>query len=219
MRHAVSALTLTAVLLAATVGRGDVSVVLKDMQLPPGTAGYIDAMISGSDPLEIAGYEFRLSSSGPTRLEFVDPQPVAWLSDPGYLFQDDSADAAMLHPLVGGVSQTVLPGDTFIGSDMAASGRDVTVGADRLLARLYVTAATTLPPRPGDTFSISLARSDSTGFLDHAGNSIPFSRTPGIVTVVPEPSTLMMALVAAGLTLTVGCVKRTGVLGSEVTED
>ena len=114
MRHALSILALTAAITAAAPVRGDVRVTLGTLQLPPGGMGYLDATISGADdPLWLAGFEFRISTAGPTRLEFVDPQPLGYLSDPDYVFHGDSYDAAMLlalEPMDVHVGRTLLLG-------------------------------------------------------------------------------------------------------------
>jgi hypothetical protein len=123
-----SLIFLSAFSLLPSSSRAALVVTVGDLQLLPGGSGSVDVIVSGDyDPVRIAGYEFRIRTTGQTRLGFLDPQPTDWLADPDYLFQGDSYDAAMSAPIVGHVSQMALPGDTFTGSDMTASAGNVLV--------------------------------------------------------------------------------------------
>lgn len=174
----------------------EIGVTIGNLDLAPGGTGFVEVSITGdNDLLQAAGFEFRIQSLGPTSLEFVDPQPYDYLSDSGYVFSSDSF--ALDYPPVGGVSETVVPGDTFLGGDMTLSMADVTVTSFKLLARLQVTANTMLPPEAGDLFTISLEPSLSTYFSDSGFNTIGYSATTGTVNIVPEPGTITLLLVSA----------------------
>jgi hypothetical protein len=175
---------------------GAITLSVSDVTLAPGASGSVDVTIESDnivldDPLQFFDVSYLITTLGVTRLEFVDPQPEAYLTDPDYVFAGDSF--AALFPPAGAVSLTTVPNDTYLVSDFTDSLMDVNVTSPKLLARLHVTAATALPPQPGDMFSIS----PTVNFLtDSLGNDIPFAVNSGTVTisqtqsVIPEPSTL-----------------------------
>lgn len=171
-----------------------------DATLLAGGTGTVDVLIASDSPsgdlVSFLGFEFRVSTGGPTRLEFVNPQSDLQLTDPNYLFAGDSLAAAF--PPVGLVSTTIVPNDTIIGGDATFSGNEINVGSTPvLLARLELTAGTVLPPIPGDTFIIDLVPGALTFFQDNTFTNVQFSSTSGTVTIViPEPSSAMLAIVA-----------------------
>jgi hypothetical protein len=131
----------------------DLIVTISGSTVPAGGAGFVDVFIESDDllfgdPLSSFGFEFRITTGGATRLEFVDPQADPQLTDPNYVFFGDSAASNTPFP-VGTVSMTSVPNDTFIGGDFTDSGGDVTVTISKLLARLQVTATTASPPSAG----------------------------------------------------------------------
>ena len=132
----------------------------------------------------------------------VAPQPDPQLADPAYVFFGDSLDTNAGLPF-GQVSTTVVPRDTFIGGDSTDSGNEVVVTTSRLLASLRVTSATSLPPLPGDTFTLRLIAGSNTFFADNIG-TIPFASRSGTITIgaIPEPGSL--ALLALGM-LSIAC--------------
>jgi hypothetical protein len=191
------------------VGKAELVLSVKGADMFPGNQRYLDVTVEGhGDTLKAFGFEFRISTTAPTYLQFVDPQPYNYLSDSNYVFATNSADA--LYPPVGNVVDTVYPKDTFIGGDMTADGGYVTLDGTKLLARLLVTGDTILPPVLGDVFTVKLltpTESGSTFFMDKDGNEVTpssSSQYEGTVTINPEPSSLV-AVISGGIAL--GCVR------------
>lgn len=182
---------------AVQTARADLLISIDSANLAPGASTTVDVVVSSDAPLGdelgLFGFEFRISGLGPTRLDFVDPQSDLQLGDANYVFAGDSLAASF--PPVGIVDTTVLPNDTFTGGDATLGGGSITLDAtERLLARLEITAATTLPPVIGDSFTIELVAGGFTFFQDDAFNDIDFSSTPGAVTIVPEPGSNLLCL-------------------------
>ncbi|MGH7138795.1 MAG: PEP-CTERM sorting domain-containing protein [Pirellulales bacterium] len=208
-----------AILLLSGAGAGQAAVIVSvgDLLLPAGSMGYVPVDISGVGNLQSSNFEFRITTTGSTRLEFTDsPDPS---SDPtfaagsGYVFAGNSGDQT-LDIILGKASESMggVPNDTFIGGDFTADGNNVVLPATPdLLAYLPVTSLTSLPPVAGDTFTISLIpMSDAnpmgldgnTGFADKAGVYNAFTSSNGTVTItaasaVPEPGTFGMMLTGA----------------------
>jgi hypothetical protein len=190
------------------MARAALVITIGDATIAEGGTGFVDVLIHSDDvldgdPLQNFGFEFRITTAEPTRLEFVNPQSDPQLTDPNYVFFGDS-----LAEMIGVGPPILPPNTTFIGGDSTDSFADVTVlTTDKLLARLQLTAMMDLdlPPEVGDTFTISLEPSVNTFFNDSLINPISFSSTPGTVTigpaatVVPEPGAL--ALFALGSVL------------------
>lgn len=179
-------------------------IAIGNTSVTPSGTGTVDVLISSDgltgDELSSVGFEFRVTTAGPRRLDFVDPQNDLQLVDPNYIFAGDSLAATF--PPVSLVNTTIVPNDTIIGGDATFSGSEIIVGTTSLLlARLELTAITDLPPIVGDTFNIELVPSVLTFFQDNAFNDVLFSSTPGVVSiVVPEPSSkylLMTGLITA----------------------
>ena len=97
-----------------------------------------------------------------------------------------------------------MPNDTFRGGDWTADFTDVTVGSSaKLLARLkLVGAGGALMPQAGDTFQISVEATPFTSFQDSSFTDVGYTAGSGIITNVPEPSTVV-ALLTGGLGLCV----------------
>jgi hypothetical protein len=203
--------------------RAGLLVTVDNATLVAGTTTSVNVYVSSDDPLgadqalQSFGFEFRITIVPPV-LTFVDPQPIAYLTDPAYVFVGDSG--ALTLGQVGNVSPTVSPSDTFIGGDFTASFSDVLVPTtNRLLARLQISASAAAPTTVGTIALVpSLGTSveylnglSNTGFLDANLNPISFSSTPGTITVfaasggqvepvvVPEPASLTLLAAGAGL--------------------
>ena len=198
-RHlAVLALMMTIGTVSAVPCRANFLVTISDLSLAEKGIGFVDVMISSDavlgDPLNFAIFQFEISTLGVTRLEFVDPQLDSQLGDSGYVFFGDGVNENFGLP-VGSVGTNVVPNDTFMGGDNTLSGSDVVVTTDRLLARLYVTAATTLPPGIGETFTIHLVSGPLTSF-ESTGGLLAYTSIDGTVNIiaatVPEPSTFCL---------------------------
>ncbi|MFO0888286.1 MAG: PEP-CTERM sorting domain-containing protein [Isosphaeraceae bacterium] len=198
-------IALAILLLLLPPSRAGLIVSIGDLVLQPGGTGFVDVMIrsdiASGDQLGAFGFEFHIEGAGPRRLEFVSPQPDPQLGDATYVFSGDSLDASLSLP-VGSVSTIVVPNDTFVGGDSTASGGDMRVTSGRLLVRLQVTAAASLPPALGDTFSIGLAPTASTFFVDSSLNPVAFLSQPGTVSIVPEPASLILLGAGGILALT-----------------
>jgi hypothetical protein len=199
-RAVVLAAGLLASLLAVSA-RAGIFVDIGSPTLSVGGTGYVDVMISsdtpGGDNLSAYGFDFRITTAGPTRLEFVsigvdhhqlDPQ----LTDSRYVFFGNSTDQ-QLGFSVGAVNDLAVPPNSqYVGGDSTYLGNTITLtSTPQLLARLAVTANTTLAPQQGDTFTVSLDGGSSTFFLDGASAPITVSSTNSGTVTVPEPGTLI----------------------------
>lgn len=203
MRCLVLLLTISGLMVLTVPASAEPIITIGNSNIVQGGTGYVDVMIrsDSSDPLAAFGFDFRISTLGSTRLEFVDPQPYGYLSLGNYVFAGDSY--AHSNPPVGMVSTSNVPNDTFIGGDNTLSGTDVSLDNTwKLLTRLELTANTYLPPEVGNTFAIALEPSGSSFFQDAGGTPIDYSWSPGTVTItpVPEPSTII-AVISGGLCL------------------
>ena len=145
--------------------RADFTVSIGNQTVPVGGAGYVDVMVSsnspGGDLLNAFNFDFRIGSAGQTRMEFMGTQPDLQLTDPNYVFLEDSFDhddPLNQFPMpVGTVSSLSEPNNRFVGGDSAADLSDMLITATpKLLARLEVNASTGLLPSAGDTFTVSL---------------------------------------------------------------
>ncbi|MGD9632155.1 MAG: hypothetical protein AB7O59_24490 [Pirellulales bacterium] len=194
-------------LLATATARADFIVTVGNVSLGPGSTGYLPVYIKSdsSDALAITSFEFRITTGGPRRLEFLNsPSPASdpTFSDPTYVFAGNSLDEDLNLPL-GVAALATVPNDSFIGGDATADFSDVAVStSDFLLAMLPINAATALPPIAGDTFTITLVPPSApgldanTGFADSSAQFSEFSSIPGSVLIVPEPSVLTLLIVA-----------------------
>lgn len=192
---------LAGILLLALTSQGHaaIQITVGDLELYPGENGFVDVMIrsdTGTDLLDMFGLEFRITTGGSTRLEFVGPPSDPQLTDPGYvLFADSLAELA---PPAGNVSTVSQLNDTYIGGDGTLFGTGVAVPTtDTLLASLEVTAATGNAPQVGDTFTVSLEPGLCTFFWDPFWMDIDFSSTSGSVSVIPEPGRVVAAFFLA----------------------
>ena len=201
-----------------SVAQAGVIVKVDDLLLPAGSTAYVPVEIIGDATganVASTNFEFRITTTGPTRLEFTSsPLPA---SDPtfaaaNYLFAGNSFDQNNGLNL-GNATTTNVLNDTFIGGDATNNGSNVplTAGSDKLLAFLPVTSLTSLLPVAGDIFNISLVPltdanptglDGNTGFADNGGAYSSFASAPGTVTItaasaVPEPGTFGMLLAGA----------------------
>lgn len=157
---------------------------------------------SGVVNLAATSFEFQITTSGSTPLQFVnspDPALDPTFSDPNYVFFGASGDQAFDVPL-----GTAIAPDTFFGGDEANNSPDFFVSLDttpKLLGLLPVTTLSDSAPPAGDLFAVSLlpysTSNPITAFTDDNANSLsiaPESFTPGQATVTPEPSTLTLAM-------------------------
>ncbi len=164
---------------------------------------------TGTDLLDTFGLEFRITSSGGGRFEFVNPPTDPQLTDPEYVLAGDSLFA--LFPPAGAVITSSELNDTYIGGDATISMIGVSVPTTgELLARLEVSAATSNPPEFGESFTVNIEPTLNTFFydpnfyLDPESTPIDFSSTSGTVRMaIPEPSSLiiwaLMGLSVAGI--------------------
>jgi len=185
------------VLALATHSHAAIQVTLGDLELQPGETGLVDVLIrstDGSDVLDMFGVEFLITTSGSTRLEFVDPQSDSQLTDPEYILAGDSLNAIFAVP-AGSVLTLAEQNDWYIGGDGTLTGFGVAVPTtDSLLTRLKVTAATSNAPILGDAFTISLQPGPSTFFYDPLFTPLDATSVSGNVTIgaVPEPTSFLV---------------------------
>jgi hypothetical protein len=191
---------------AVSRARADLVITIGDLTLAPGGAGTIDVTITSDatpvDTLDSFGFEFRITGTGPTRLEFTATQPDPFaLTNPDYVFLGSSSDQQNGLTL-GSVSTTTVPNDTYIGGDQTGvGGSAVSIVGTKLIAQLSVTTVTSLPPMAGDSFTITLVPGINTDFSS-GGSSIGFTSRPGtvLVSAVPEPRSIHL-LCLGGLVL------------------
>jgi len=186
---------ISVVLLSAETVPAGLIVTYTNPVIAPGHDGFMDVYVaseSGTVDLLAVGFEFRISNTGPNRLEFVSAQPTEYLTDDKYIFVNDSSNQ-INNWGVGNVTTDVVPNDTFIGGDSTESETSVPVTGPRLLSRLKLTANTTLPPEEGETFAVSLVLSYSSFFSGADWNDVPYTSGSGTVQIssVPEPTTVL----------------------------
>jgi hypothetical protein len=211
-----------AILLAATApSRADFVVSIGNLVINTGGVGTLDVTLSSSDgtpmKLDSFGFDFEITRvSGEGRLEFTPTQNDPFFSSK-YVFYLNSGDntPAGQTPL-GTVSSTKSPNDTNIGSDYTNDSANVSVTSSMLLAHLTFTDATSLPPSPHSTFQVALIR-DSNTFFQYDSTTTPvadsFTVVGGLVTIVPEPSSLLLVMIGGLVVLIVaGWNSRRGVL-------
>jgi hypothetical protein len=192
-------------------------------QIAPGGSGFVNVYISSTTPggqlLGQTSFEFALTPTGPTRLEFQDSPPPA--SDPtyansNYVFFGQSMNQFFNLPLGSGQPSGSPPFLGFAGGDMGLFVPSLVGATPQLLAMVPVTAATALSPAPGSTFTISLVPTSgsglvgNTGFFDQpqidGGIAQPFTSGTGTITVssTPEPSALILVGTGVGLSWLAG---------------
>jgi hypothetical protein len=179
--------------------RANYVISVSSLSLAPGGTGTLNVNIDSTAPsgndLDTFGFEFQITTSRPTLLEFTSAQPNPY-SDSAYVFFGNSLDQGPpLFPL-GIVSSVGGQSNTYTGDDGTVTGSVHIGGTAKLLLQMSVTAATgSLSPLPGDTFTIGLVPNADT-FFSASGSNVPFSSTPGTVTIatasVPEPASLVL---------------------------
>jgi hypothetical protein len=192
--------------------------------LPNGTVDMPVTITGAGEAINLASFEFRAILSDGTESTFtIEEESEAYLADPDYLFVGNSAKASDgLASSVGAASTRVLPSDTFIGKDSTANGADVVVSGTKLLATLTITHNAG-PGNPKDSIldafivfcyfgdgdsSEYLAGTNNMGFVNSAGMGVPFASMAGVVTVIPEPSTVVLATLAVAALVDRSCRRR-----------
>jgi hypothetical protein len=191
----------------AAPARADFVVTVPNATVAPGGTVTLDVTIRSTstpvDRLDAFGFSFQVTTTGPTRLAFTPTQPDPFTA-PNYVLFGVSDDQDNGLPL-GTVTTTVTPDDTYVGGDNTPTGvPGVPVAGTELLAHLRLTAATALPPRAGDTFTVSLVNNPSFTFFMNDGVVIPFTATPGRITVAAVPEPASRALLCGGLAALAG---------------
>jgi hypothetical protein len=202
VRSAGLCLILTVLLSSAQAG---VIVKVGDLTWNEGaTGGFLDVFVRADTgttvDLDNFGYEFQISPVALTasRMFFAATQTLSGLtSDSGYVFSTAGGN-----PFASSSSPFEFVG----GGDFALTG-PVTIGDTfRLMTRLeLLPGAGALAPEAGDQFEVNLVSSVNTLFDDGSfNNAIGFTAEKGLITVrssssvVPEPSSALVALVLAG---------------------
>jgi hypothetical protein len=198
--------------------------------IPQGGTGSLDVLLtSTADPRapdQLNDFAFTLQITGPNELQFTPVQSFAYLSSSQYLFNGDST--AQLTSSEGGtVSQTVTPNDTFIGSDSTYSGNPVSLSSASSPVLLAALTLDTTITNPGDCYTIRLVPSVGDGSWNSSGqtyfhvvdftntgqetSAVPFTSGSGTVTIagasVPEPDSILLALIASFLAVGVPLVR------------
>ncbi|HWB13785.1 MAG TPA: PEP-CTERM sorting domain-containing protein [Pirellulales bacterium] len=181
---------------------------------PGGAVDYLPVYIhtdTGTVNLAATSFEFQITTNGSVAVQFVnssDPSMDPTFGSSNYVFSGVSGDQAFNVPLGTATSAT-----TFSGADEANNSPDFFVPlttTPELLGLLPITTLTNTAPPLGDAFTVSLvpysASNPITFFVDDNGSSLPInsaSFAPSQVNVVPEPSTLALAMIGV-TTLTLG---------------
>ena len=219
---------------AAGRSRADLTVAIASPTVAAGGNGSVEVDITntGNSAVEMNDYVIQLvitpTNGTLTQLAFSTPTAaqLGYLTDPGavpgYIFLNNSADAAVPPAFIGGSGQTVYPNDTFNANDSTTDGNPVTIAAGQtfLLAVLPLTTLTQLPAQAGDSFVVSLAPGSGDGSINTSSytyfdvldlnqssstygqelSATPYTSTPGTVSVsisaVPEPATIVSGLTA-----------------------
>jgi hypothetical protein len=223
---------LIALMMCAAPARADFIISIGNTTVPQGGTGTVDVFLSSTagplSPDQLNNLGFTLQITGPHELQFASSQSFAYLNDPQYIFAGDSTNQSTSSP-GGSVSTTVYANDTFIGSDSTASGNPVSLSTSSgqvLLATLSLDAAVT---NIGDSYAIGLVPTSGNGSIGSSTSTffdvfdfstgaetsaVPFTSTPGIVTItgstVPEPRAIVSALTAVTILSGVFGVRRRG---------
>jgi len=205
--------------------RADLVLSIGSTTIPQGGTGTLNVWLTSNagptapDPFN--DYGFQLQITGPHFLEFASTagQDFSYLNDSRYVFVqpfgfNNSAD--WFTGSNGGYVQTVnYPNDTFTGADSTTdlSTFSLTSSSSSLLLATVTLVAPTNLVNPGDQYTISLVSGGA--YFDQfgvPGTSIPFSSSSGTVTIaavaVPEPSTLVQAVIAAAAVLVAAGLRR-----------
>ncbi len=184
-------------------------------------------MVADADTPFLSGFYFNLSINTPygsgSLLNFVEPRP-GYEADSDYVFKGatlagPSGDTGLSSPDPGphwfasdAADDPSLP--TYVGAPYSLGFVPLTAGTSYLLARLNLTHTSMPSPYDpsGQQFTVTLEDLDTAFFDETFDTEIPFTSTPGTVTiqggvgVVPEPSSL---LIFAGLALCAApCLRR-----------
>ena len=201
-----------AVLLTVTNrASADLFIDLQSGVINPGGTLTLDVLISGTPTTEML-QDFTIildaapdSAAAGTRLEFIDPQSEAYLTNSDYVFFGNS-DAALFPPatIVSSVNDT---NDNFEAEDITANTLDELVGIDELLVQIdlqHVLDGVPAVLTGGDTFTITVDDTNSV-FFTEAGFDVAFTNNQATVTVaataIPEPGTIAAGLIAAAVFL------------------
>ncbi|MEZ6137704.1 MAG: hypothetical protein R3C53_22685 [Pirellulaceae bacterium] len=185
-------------------------VTVSDVDIEVGGTAFMDFFVESD---VVAGetyanslYDFLITPVVPTvtQLAFVVPQPASYVTEPDYLFFNDSFGPA------GSVFTTTTPGDSFSGGD-STSGvlfagdtpyATPLTSTKRLLVRVQLTTATGLPAGVGDAFDVTLNSNTLFSSLsDENFNPLAFNLANSdfvgrvnviAATAVPEPSSLAL---------------------------
>jgi hypothetical protein len=208
----------------ARPARANFVVSIGSTTVPQGGTGSLDVLVSSTasaaSPDQLNNLAFTLQITGPNELRFSPTQSFSYLNSAQYIFSGDSGDHTSGLP-GGTVANTVYTGDTFIGSDSAASGKPVSLSAASgpvLLAHLSLDATIT---NVGDSYTIGLVPPSGNGSINSSSftvfdvfnsstgaetSAVPFTSNPGTVTItaaaVPEPASIVSGL--TGLALLAG---------------
>lgn len=176
---------------AAVPAQADLIVTVGSANIPSGGTGTVDVYVTSTsnDMLGVTSLQFDISRiSGASLLEFANPQSNSFLSQTNYVFAGDSFDYINSIPFFGPPFTTVTPNDTVSGGDNTNDFTNVTLttGQPYLLAALTVQSQAGAPV--GDLFSISLDPSSQFLLSDFA-TQVPYTSTPGTITISPAFST------------------------------
>jgi len=189
-----------ALLLLPSVARST-DLTLDNVTVNPGsTAQIFVRWTTASSILNIisSGIQITANSGAPGAVTFSvdgggDP-PVPPITQSSYIFFGDSSDV-----VAGGnpasVTMTSWTGDTYLFADMTDSGGDVTPTG--LTNNLWTILNVTIAANATGTYQLANQGSEWGNSL--SGNMTPITFAGGLITVVPEPSAYLMAMVAAGV--------------------
>lgn len=175
--------------------------------VPAGGTGTVDVFVSGPARLDFFVAEFRITPVGAAQaggLRFTTTPPLPPLTASNYVFVGNSFAASQLPTNPGAVTTSLTQGDTYTVGDFTLDNLGVDVSAPRLLGRLSFTADGSIPN--GSQYILSLNPLGSQ-FQDPAFADIPFTSTPGTITVtagppvqaVSEPASVLLLLTGAAV--------------------
>ncbi len=212
------ALTAVAVLWLVTAAPARATLIVSgtDQNVAVGGTADISFFVSSISGDSLASFGLQLQITGVTgELQFSASQPVSQLSDPNYVFYNNSLAASVppfWNPSFASdyPNDTITGGDTYTGSSGAATLTPLT---SYLLATVTVYANPSLVAA-GDSFQVALVPPsvgdpNRTNFMDPNSSLITYTSTPVTVLVVPAgmnpvpepPSLVLLAGIGASLGL------------------